>query len=194
MEPWTDAEIITGIQGTPAERDMALRRVFLDVKLRSTVRGLVRDEQRSKDVFQEAVIKFDRAIRTGAFESRSNWRTYFVGIVKWHLVDEARKKGNQTQELKPEVLDGATEHPEIVLIEGERRKLLKTAIARLPGECPELLEMYMLDYSMKEIAEQAVISEANAKQQAKRCRDRLREFISNSPELLHVLNLKTAKS
>ncbi len=194
MANWTDADIINGIQGTTAQRDAALKQVFLDAKLRGTIRSLVRDEQRAKDVFQETTIKFDRALRSGTFEGRSGWRTYFVGIAKWHLVDERRKKANQGQELKPEVLDGATEHPEMVLIEGERRHLLKAAIAQLTEPCPQVLELYMLSYSMKEIADQMDKKEDAAKKEAERCRKRLRDLIANSPELLHVLNLKTAQS
>lgn len=194
MADWTEADIVNGIRGSATQRDAALKQVFLDAKLRGIVRGLVRDEQRAKDIFQEATIKFDRAIRNGIFEGRSGWRTYFVGIVKWHLLDENRKKGNQGQELKPEMLDGATEHPEVVLIEGERRALLKKAIAQLASPCPQVLELYMLDYSMREVAEQTATSEDNAKQQTKRCRDRLRDLLLQSPDLLHVLHLKTAQS
>jgi len=191
MADWTNEDIINGIRGTQAQREEALKQVFLDAALRSTVRRLASGEQQAKDVFQEALIKFDRSIRAGAFEERSHWRSYFVGIVKWHLLDDRRKKVSQSLELKPAVLGGATEHPESVLIASERRQLLKEVIAKLSGGCPQVLELYMLDYNMKEIGDQVGKSEEAVRKEAERCRKKLRELLLQSSDLIQVLNLKT---
>lgn len=193
MKRWSNKNIVVAINGSVEERNEALRAIYLDVKLFASIRKHVGNEQDAKDVFQESLVIFDRSVRSGAFKGLSDWHTYFIGIAKWRWLDMRRKKGNNWSELKPEIYDGMTEEAsEVALIEGERRTLLEQAIDQLKGDCREVLGLYMLSFSMMEIAEKTGSTESNAKKMAQRCRDKLREYLMNHPALMQILNVKSS--
>lgn len=193
MKNWSNENIIAAINGSVEERNEALRAVYLDGKLFASIRKHVGNEQDAKDVFQDSLVIFDRNVRSSSFKKESDWRTYFIGIAKWRWRDLCRKKDNNLSELKPEIFDGATEEaPEVALIEDERRTLLEQAIGQLKGDCREVLGLYMLSFSMIEIAESTGSTETNVKKTAQRCRDKLREYLMSHPALMQILNVKSS--
>jgi RNA polymerase sigma factor (sigma-70 family) len=182
---WTDEAMLAAIQSGGRTREDALRRFYLLPGLRETVTRFVLDNggnrSDAQDVFQEALVLFDRNLREGRFEGKSTLTTYFVAIAKWHWVTLRRQHGRYT-ELSPAQYDGEAESPEADTLRAEHRELLTEAMSHIGDRCRELLRRYQLDYSMEEIAQEMGYSNAEtAKKEAYRCRMRLREHLQNNP-------------
>jgi RNA polymerase sigma factor (sigma-70 family) len=192
---YTDKHLIQAIRSSdPRQRDWAVYQFYGDASLRDWVFNYVKNQGGSpddgKDVFQETLCAFERGIREGAFKENSALKTYFISIAKWAWVTFRRKLHKPL----PPGLPSATGHeiaPEAVFISQEKRALLDKAIQSLGPECEQLLMLYKLDYSMKEIAEELdfVLNENMAKKRVHTCRGKLREAILRHPDLLNDLNI-----
>lgn len=182
---WTDESLLAAIQSGGQAREDALRRIYLMPGLRETVARFVFDNGGSRadaqDVFQEALVLFDRNLREGRFEGKSALATYFVAIAKWRWVTLRRQQGRY-QELSPAQYDGEVESAEAETLRAEHRDLLAEAMGHIGERCRELLRLYQLDYAMDEIAGKMGYAGADvAKKEAYRCRMRLREHLENHP-------------
>ncbi|MCE7925586.1 MAG: sigma-70 family RNA polymerase sigma factor [Haliscomenobacteraceae bacterium CHB4] len=182
---WTDESLMAAIQSGGQAREDALRRMYLLPGLRETVTRFVLDNGGSRDdaqdVFQEALVLFDRNLREGRFEGKSTLATYFVAIAKWRWVTLRRQQGRY-RELSPAQYDGEVESAETETLRTEHRELLTEAMGHIGERCRELLRLYQLDYTMEEIAQKMGYSGADvAKKEAYRCRMRLREHLENNP-------------
>lgn len=182
---WTDESLMAAIQSGGQAREDALRRMYLLPGLRETVTRFVLDNGGSRDdaqdVFQEALVLFDRNLREGRFEGKSTLATYFVAIAKWRWVTLRRQQGRY-RELSPAQYDGEVESAETETLRTEHRELLTEEMGHIGERCRELLRLYQLDYTMEEIAQKMGYSGADvAKKEAYRCRMRLREHLENNP-------------
>ncbi len=185
---WTDEKILEAVKGKPEERLRALRHFFSDEALLPAVTGYVLkhggNRQDGEDVFQDAAILFERNLREGRFRGDSSLRTYFIGIAKWRWVSNRRKNKSHIElEKIPE--REARNTPDVRVIEGERRRLIDAMLAQLSKKCEQLLKLYMLRHSMKEIAQALGIKGGGeqAKKDAYKCRKKLRAFIQENPHL-----------
>ncbi len=193
----SDELIIEKISSGGLERKAALGSFFKREKLWNTVIQQViklgGSAGEAEDVFQEAVIIFDRNIRAGKFKGQSNLDTYFVGIAKWYWIAQRRKKGKET-ELNPEFHDSQLDSHEHLVFEKDRKNLLNQALKQLGDRCRLILKLWAQNFSMKEIAFQVDFfkndqpDEIRAKKEAYRCRKRLSEFVKSQPQLLASLN------
>jgi RNA polymerase sigma factor (sigma-70 family) len=188
---WTDQALIKAIRGGGAARDAALQHLYLRPGLREAVFRHVLDHggrrEDAQDIFQESLVIFDRNLREGRFEGKSALTTYFVAIAKWRWLTVRRQQGRYT-ELDPIHFDGEVDSPEQDALRAEQRELLQDALGRIGDRCKQLLTLYQLEYSMKEIAEQMQYESADvAKKEAYRCRLRLRDLLEKSPEWSHLL-------
>jgi RNA polymerase sigma factor (sigma-70 family) len=188
----TDAEMTDAIRRGGAARETALRDLYLRPGLREAVyrqvldQGGTRDD--AQDIFQESLVLLDRNVREGRFEGKSTLSTYFVAIAKWRWLTVRRQQGRYT-ELQASQYDGEVESVEHETLRTEHRELLQAALAELGGRCKELLTLYQLEYSMREIAEQMAYENADvAKKEAFRCRQRLRELLEKQPQWSNLLN------
>ncbi|MBK6931533.1 MAG: sigma-70 family RNA polymerase sigma factor [Saprospirales bacterium] len=186
----TQAEMIAALTGYDADRRrLVLRYLFEHSALRRLTLAHVGkyggNRQDAEDVFQEAVIVFDRKLRQGAFRGESNLETYFMGIVRWYWFNEQHRTGRGafvTNENPPEPPPGG--NPELEYLLTERREQLDKLIEQLADKCRNLLKMYQLDFSMDEIAR--LMGYANsgvAKKEAFLCRQRLRTLLNQHPEI-----------
>lgn len=188
----TDEEIVASIQRGGAARETALRELYLRPGLREAVYRHVLDHGGSRDdaqdMYQESLVLLDRNVREGRFEGRSALTTYFVAIAKWRWLTVRRQQGRFTT-LNPAQYDDEVESVEQETLRTEHRELLQAALAELGGRCKELLTLYQLEYSMREIADQMAYENADvAKKEAFRCRQRLRELLEKQPQWSNLLN------
>jgi RNA polymerase sigma factor (sigma-70 family) len=191
---WSDDALVQAIRQGGSERDAALKHLYLRPGLREAVyrhvldRGGSRDD--AQDVFQESLVLFDRNLREGRFEGRSALATYFVAIAKWRWLTVRRQQGRYTA-FEPVHFDGEVESPEHETLRTEQREMLDAALGQLGGRCQELLRLYQLEYSMKEIAEKMAYESTDvAKKEAYRCRLRLRELLENHPQWSTLINTR----
>lgn len=187
----TNFQIANALRGHDAAlRKEALRCLFQSPKLRNLAISHVRkqggNQQDGEDIFQEAIIIFDRKTREGHFRGEGELEAFFMGIVRWHCFNtrkKERKSKVQFQTAQPEpVLDG---NPEMDFIIQERRETLEKLLKNLNEKCRNILKMYQLDYSMEEIAaEMGYANSGVAKKETFLCRQRFRALLKNEmPEL-----------
>lgn len=186
----TPGEIIDALTGQDTgRRKAALQCLFENQALRKRTIAHVRryggNRQDGEDVFQEAIIVFDRKTRAGAFRGESSLEGYFMGIVRWHWFNEQQRNARQPvslHETPPEPPPGGNPEQEYLL--AERREQLDKLLEQLADKCRNLLKMYALDYSMDEIARQlGFANDKVAKKEAYLCRKRFRVVLKQHPEL-----------
>ncbi|MCB0517500.1 MAG: RNA polymerase sigma factor [Lewinellaceae bacterium] len=193
---YPDKHLIQAIRsGDPRQREWAVYQFYSDPSLRQWVFSYVKNQGGSpddgKDVLQETLCTFERSIREGAFKENSTLKTYFLSIAKWAWITFRRKLHKPLPEGMPPP-ETEAKAPEAAYIAEEKRALLEKAIGGLGPECEQLLMLYKLDYSMKEIAEKLdfVLNENMAKKRVHNCRGKLKEAILRHPHLLNDLNIQ----
>lgn len=188
---FSQAEIIEALTGgDPARRRLALRRLFEDSSLREKTIAHVRkhggNRQDGEDVFQEAIIIFDRKVRLGDYRGEGHIEAFFMGIARWHWFNEQQKTVNAstvTVEKAPEPPPAGD--PELEYLLTERREQFEKLLSQLTEKCQKLLKMYQLDFTMDEIAGQMGFANGGvAKKEAFLCRKRLRTLLLMHPEFL----------
>jgi RNA polymerase sigma factor (sigma-70 family) len=206
----TDAQYLAAIRGKIEDRDWALKLFFSNnVLFNLVIRHVVRHGgswQDGEDVFQDAIILFDRSIREDIFKGQSNLTTYFVGIAKWRWVSNKRKDAERwnlalgdkvcysTNDHRPTTnnldIQSPISNPEVRFIENERRQVIDEVLTLLGCRCKQLLRLYQLSYSMQEIADMMELSSAAmAKKNCCECRKKFKEFITKRPEYETILNI-----
>lgn len=188
---WTNERIEAAICGTQTDREAALRHLFGDRKQMDRVKKYVVNhggtEADGQDVFQDAVVLFERNIRQGKYNHQSTLETYFFAIAKWHWVTLRRRQ-------KPEVeFDAATygeqvQPVDVKIISDDHREVLHDALTMVGDKCKKILLFTGLSLSNEEIArEMGMSSPEMAKKEVFRCRERFRELIRQRPGLEVIL-------
>ena len=187
---FSELEIIDALRGSnPERRKMALRFMFEHPTLRQSTIAHVRkhggNRQDGEDVFQEAIIVFDRKLRMGDFRGEGSAEAFFMGIVRWHWFNEQQKSLKtavvSTQNTPEPPPDG---DPELDYLLTERREQIDELLKQLTDKCRNLLKMYQLDYSMEEIAQLMGFANGGvAKKEAFLCRKRFRAVLKLHPEI-----------
>jgi RNA polymerase sigma-70 factor (ECF subfamily) len=124
----------------------------------------VRDQNTAKDLFQEIMLKIMKSIRS--YQSEGSLNAWLTIIARNHLHDYYRRKNrwrklllrqdeNLLAEEKPEINNVIPfANPEKQLEEQETQLQLKNAIAQLPGEQQEVIDMhYNMQLTLREISQ-----------------------------------------
>jgi len=194
-EVWISSRIIEALVGQDADgRIRALKHLFERPQLRKAAIAYVckhsGNQQDGEDVFQEAIIVFDRRIRQGAYNGQGSLEAYFMGIVRWYWFNERQRHrdvllGASGPEPPPEG------DPELEYLITEQCEQLEQLLAQLTDKCRNLLKMYQLNYSMNEIAQAMGYANSGvAKKEAFLCRKRFQALLKTRPEIWSDLILK----
>lgn len=193
QKPLDESEIIRYLTGPDDDsRKKALRYLFGHTVLRPKVIGHVRryggNRQDGEDVFQEAVIVFDRKLRQGAYQNEGSLEAYFMGIVRWHWFNELQRRGRSGvyhTENPPEPPPGG--NPETEYLLQEQRELLEGLMRKLTEKCRSILKMYQLDYSMDEIGRlMGYAGSGVAKKETHLCRQRFKALLAKTTGMLNT--------
>lgn len=192
---YTDAQIVAMMQGSPGERDEAMKYFFTDPKLRNTVLKRIMSkggtEHDAEDAFQEGFKVFHRHLLRGSFQGRSSLHTYFVGICIRCWLDGLKKSFYQRTTLTDDepALDEEYRHtPEVELLSKERRSQLRELLGLLGGRCREVILLGFQNYSGEEIKDRLNLSgEEMVRKIRYRCMTKLREMMEEEPRLLSLL-------
>lgn len=189
---WTDPSLAAAISGGSQEqRDAALQYFFGDRTRFHRVRKYViaqgGTDADGQDVFQDAVVLFDRNVRQGKYNGLSTLDTYFFAIAKWHWVTLRRRK--QPDALpSPEASTAEAEPADAQTIADDHKELLEKALELVGPDCKKLLKYTGLQMTNEEIAREAGHSSPEmAKKAVFRCRERFRELIRQRPGLHTIL-------
>lgn len=186
MSKKSDEVLIKGIRGDAPSRNEALRYIYQESGWRSHLLQYVQKQKGSaeegKDLFQECIVLFDRNIRAGRFSGKSTLKTYFFGIAKRRWWKKLEKKKKAAVDLPESTPIASKEDIEMEVISAEKKHFLEQAINQLGKRCQEILKLFKLDYSNKEIAAVVGLSSAQmAKKESYRCRKRFRKLLKEQP-------------
>jgi RNA polymerase sigma-70 factor (ECF subfamily) len=188
---WTDQQIISGIKNANT-RDQTLYALFYQLDWRGAAIALVRklggNEQDGEELASDAFIAFDHNLRNDRFQGKSTLKTYFLSIARYRWLNRLRQ---QRPDLLPlaETQEGRdAEDAEMIFLKAEYSEVFKSALALIGERCQKILELYMLDTRMEEIARTMDLANADmAKKAAYRCRMTMREFLESHPAWLERL-------
>jgi len=192
-ENLADAEITESLRpgASEAQRRRALRQLYesrdLYLMVSDQVRHFGGNDDDVREVFQETLVLFERAVRENRFGEKSKVSTYFTAIAKWHWLNTLRKT-RKLVNLETVQHDGETESVDISVIAQERRSILAQGLGTLGERCKELLRYWTLSYSPEELCGIFGFSSTDmAKKETYRCRQRLRDFFDKNQHLLNEL-------
>ncbi len=196
-----DHQIITAIKEGNKERDKALKFLFLNEPLRNNVFGTLHKmgapQQDRADIFQDALITFDRNVIEHKFKEGSSISTYIVAISKYGWLNLKKKTSKIDYALEGQInIEIADEQtPETLYFQSEGmkldaniKKILQELLSRLDEGCQQALRMWSEGQTMEKIKKKlGYKEEQGANNKTYRCRKRLKKLIQNDPTLLAFL-------
>lgn len=189
---WTDTSLAAAISGeSQGQRDAALQYLFGDRTRFNRVRKYVvaqgGTDADGQDVFQDAVVLFDRNVRQGKYNGNSTLDTYFFAIAKWRWVT-LRRQRQPSIVLPSEDAEMTTESADVQIIADDHRAVLDKALEMIGSNCKKLLNYTGLQLTNDEIAQKEGYSSPEmAKKAVYRCRERFRELLRQHPGLQAIL-------
>lgn len=183
MEPkdqWWVAQIKAGGK----KREIALEEIFCLNGLERKIWNLIKDhganQQDLEDVKADGLIVLDNNIRTEKFKGDSSVEYYYVSICKWLWMNKRRKNTRVDLVDDPRSIpqNDFNFTPEDILLDKDRKELVKQHLHALGSTCTKVLTMWMMHYAMEEIAEtMGWASEAVARKNKYKCLQKLKEII-----------------
>ena len=185
-----DKQLIQAVQAGGRSREEAIKHIFEDQKLKKNIfqyilrrGGQLHD---AEEIFSQAIVELDGKIRKGNAQFRSGLRKYLFGICRF-LWRNRQRRNNRSYLLKEQfttIADCAETTKGNLRTEmdkRERAEQLRDLIEQLSPSYKRILELWMLDYSMEEIAEQTGLANANtAKVYKCRAMKKLTALIENT--------------
>jgi RNA polymerase sigma factor (sigma-70 family) len=153
----TDSQIVDAIRAGGNNREIALgvvynRRVILN-NIQNYLRGNKGSFHDAEDLFMDSMVVFDRNVREGKFLQQSSINHYIVSIGKYLWMNKLRKQKRIILEEDNTKLDGVMNvNPEDIMISSEQKEFLHNWLESLGKKCEGILKLWMLHYSMEEIA------------------------------------------
>ncbi|MEY3368372.1 MAG: hypothetical protein RI973_1527 [Bacteroidota bacterium] len=188
---WTDRQIISRIKD-PDTRDKTLYALFYQLDWRGAAIALVRklggNEQDGEELASDALVAFDHNVRNDRFQGKSALKTYFLSIARYRWLNHLRRQRPGLLPLAENLEGREDESAEMIFLREEYSEVFRSALAMIGDRCQKILELYMLDTRMEEIARAMNLANADmAKKAAYRCRMTMREFLQAHPAWLDRL-------
>jgi len=188
MQLNSDEDIVKAILLGGKEREMALEKLYTDGDCKRKVIKYVQSNHGNnadgKDLFHDGIIVADRNIRNMKFRGDSSLHYYIYSICKYLWLNRIKKNKRVLypgKDLKEEI---GKRNPETIYMDNELKENLSEALDLLGDRCKKILELWKLNYSMKEIAEKLDIkSEGMARKLKHQCYQKLLKLVEENPGL-----------
>ena len=185
----TTNEIVAALNGNSKEWENALKFIYLNDLLKGKIIQFVQkyggNAEDGEDLFQEGIIAMDKNIRNQKFKGNTTIDGYLFSICRYLWFNHYRKNHRLqfTEEMtKLDQLELAS--PEKIAQDKDRKKFLEEILQRLGQECKQILQLWRLSYSMKEIKhEMKLSSEGMARKKKHQCYKRLCHFLNDHPNI-----------
>jgi RNA polymerase sigma factor (sigma-70 family) len=140
-------------------------------------------EQDAKDVFQEGIIIIYRKIKEGNINLTSSFKSYIYSVCRFIWMKQLSKERENAEQL--DVYLEYEEIPDVRLDEYEKNeqyKLYQKHFLRLEKECQKLLQLFLKNVPLKEIADELGIgSQQYIKRKKYKCKEQLVRYIKSDP-------------
>lgn len=193
MNSHSDEDIIKGIQAGGRKLEKMVQHLYNRADLKDSITNLIKNHKGStedaEDILQEGMSLFVVNIRKNKFQIKSTLKTYLTGICK-HLWYNLHRKKETEAKKKSAILSVATlDHtPEDLTVIQEQTVLLAEVLSKLGEKCKEVLGLWSLGYSMKEIATKTGYANDNVVSKTKhKCQKQLVQYLKDRPNLIQQL-------
>ena len=191
---YSDEELIAFILSGGRELEKGMSYIYKNGTYFSAVRALVMKFGGKlsdvEDLFQDGIAHLIMNIRKGNFRAESNIKTYFLTICK-NLWFQKRRRENIFKEIKQKLPDKEkSDHtPESILLFKEKVNILDKALKILGSPCQEIITLWSLNYSMKEIAQQTNYKNAAvARKKKHQCLQNLIKWVKGNTAIVESLS------
>lgn len=193
MKEYSDEEIIKGIKAGGKELEKMVGHLYdrkdltnLIVKVIKNHKGNFEDAQ---DVLQDGISQFVMNIRNNKYKAKSSLSTYLTGICKNLWFNIFRKKETAEKYKNNLTLtEESNDSPETTTFYKEQSILLSSILGKLGQDCKNILELWSLGYSMKEIAMRTKYANDNVVAKKKyQCQKKLTLFLKERPDIIKQL-------
>lgn len=187
MAKETDAELVQMIRSGGVAREKALKIIYTNSKIKEKLVSMILfnngNTQDGEDMYQEAIIVMDKNIRDGNFRTEGSLESYLFSIGKFLWMNQLRKKKLVLKEkFYDHELIGQGIEPDHLMMNDQRKSLLKDLLSRLGQRCQDILALWQLSYSMEEIASQLGLHDASTARKAKYdCQQQLIKLVHLHP-------------
>ena len=194
---YSDKDLLAMIKEGGLRRDQAMAHLYRQHlgKITAFVRSRNGAEEEAKDVFQDAIINLMESILSGKFEGKSSLSTYLFAISK-HLWYRRFSRSQRMEPLDPLQTEQqvAEPEPEILLISQDQQIQLERLLGNLKDKCREVLLLWSMKYSMKEIAEKlGYQNDQVVRNKKNHCMKELKELVRKHPEVRKLVEELTQK-
>ncbi|MEO1260698.1 MAG: sigma-70 family RNA polymerase sigma factor [Bacteroidota bacterium] len=187
---YSDQSIIESIQAGGKTMESAMRYLYEQSEIRKKVLQFVRlkngSDEDGEDVFQDGISHLVMNIRKGVFRGESSLQTYLMVICKklWFYKFNRQVKLNAIKKEIPTPEISDIETPEKILIYKERSKMVKVILEKIGSPCKEILSLWALSYSMKEMAGKlGYKNEGSMRKKKHQCQKKIMELIKSQSSL-----------
>ena len=190
---FTDEEIIQSIQTGKPDVETVMQSLYQAPGWKQSVHYFISQnggsEADAEDVFQEGMRRFVFNIQNQNFQSRSNLKTYLFAICRNVWLGQLRRQNNWKKVQTVLKSDSALgESPHDLLEQKELKEKVDDIFGLLPEACQQVLKLWTLGYSMKEIAQNTGYKNDGVVRKKKRlCLVKLMTALKDQPELIQLL-------
>lgn len=184
-----EQSLVLDIKGGGRALDERLKELYLNHSLWDKIWGFIRsrggEKEDAEDVFQDGIRALILNVRQDKYSYSGSVEQYLVGICRnlWFARFREKERLALIRERQNEQEEDYGIDPEQSLIGEEQREKLEELLGQLPEACREVLELWQMGYSMKEIASQVGYkSEGMARKKKHQCMGKLMAFLAAKPE------------
>ncbi len=193
-QSFSEQELLEAIQSGGQLLDQAMNYIYQKNEYKESVTKFVLQRSGTQkdveDVFQEGICDLIVNIRDGKFKGKSSIKTYLTAICK-NIWFTRFKRQEHLENIKSKISEGAKPEmdkgPEDQFILSETSDLLNDLLSKLTAECQQVLSMWALGYSFKEIGAQMSKKEGTVRKQKHSCFKSLMALLKNRPDLMEEL-------
>lgn len=186
----SDEEIINAIQGGAKKRRDALAQIYMNKNLNKRITNFLihkkADPKDKDEILTEAILIFDRNIRSNKFKQESNIYTYLFSIATYYWISYKKNKSHPHQASDHELLNiKDVQNPELIVIQRELKEQLWQILNQMGEKCKKILEYWCGKYNYSEIAKLMDLgSESSARKMKYNCKKKLVELVRTKPDLI----------
>jgi RNA polymerase sigma factor (sigma-70 family) len=188
-----EKNIITGMSQGGSAFEKALSSLYTSATYKHPIisfflsKGLPMDE--AQLLWSDVVIHFSKIIKAGKYKDEGKLGGYLRNTANFLLLNYFRRTNKKQHNELTEIILNKEVHDDVPYYSKELKEVLEEQLHRLGGACQEILKMWSLSYSMKEIADKLSLVSAEATRKRKHlCFKKLLESVRSNPELKATLH------
>lgn len=172
------------------ERNRAIETLYSDGMIRKAIEGIVfryqGNKEDARDIFQEAIILFDRNVRENKFDHASKDSTYIISLGKYLWLNRMRKTERIDYTEDDVALDQVQDsNPETDIIHKEVLRELNQMLRQSGEKCYRLLRLWKESIPLIKLVEELNYPSYNAiRKQKYRCIQKLTDMVKSNNRLL----------